>query len=63
MVLIFESKHTGEHIEVTDVKYFTTDAEWLSTKGYSVHYNDGTFNLYGYSSWKLAMAKSDKEDA
>ena len=57
MTIIFESIHTGKETEIEDVKFFTTDAECLGQKGYSVHYNDGTFNLFSYGSWRLVMVR------
>lgn len=57
MTITFENKHTEDIIIVDDVKFFTTDSECLGVKGFSVHYNDGTFNLYSDSAWRLIMVK------
>ncbi len=57
MTIIFASKHNDTFAEVPGVKFFTTDTETLGDKGYGVHYEDGTFSLYSYKSWELAMVK------
>jgi hypothetical protein len=58
MTITFESKHNDEIIKVDDVKYFTADSTCLGVTGFSVHYNDGTFNLYSNRTWKLIMVKA-----
>lgn len=57
MTIKFECKGSGEIVEVEDVKFFTTDATCLGEYGYDVNYNDGTFNLFPYKSWKLILVK------
>lgn len=57
MTIIFENINTGKETEIEDVAYFSTDAVCLGAKGYSVYYKDGTFNLFAYDSWRLAMVK------
>lgn len=57
MTIVFEDIHDNREVEIKDVKFFTTDSECLGLKGYSVHYNDGTFNLFPYDSWRLAMVR------
>ena len=57
MTIVFENKHSGELLNVEDVKFFTTEATCLGVTGFDVHYNDGTFNLYSKHTWRLIMVK------
>lgn len=57
MTITFENKHNDKIIKVEDVNFFTTDSTCLGETGFSVHYNDGTFNLYPKDSWRLIMVK------
>ena len=57
MTIKFECKQSGKIVDVEDVKFFTTDATCLGVTGFDVHYNDGTFNLYSKSTWRLIMVK------
>lgn len=57
MTVTFESKINGEMLDVENVQFFTTDSECLGMKGISIHYTDGTFNLFSKTAWKLVMVK------
>ena len=57
MTIVFENKHSGELLNVEDVKFFTTEATCLGVTGFDVHYNDGTFNLFSKRTWRLIMVK------
>ena len=60
MTIIFMNKHDhNETIEVKDVKFFTTDVECLGIKGFDVHYNDGTFNLFSKNTWQLILVRQN----
>lgn len=57
MTIVFENKHSDKIIEVEDVKFFTTEATCLGKTGFDVNYNDGTFNLFPKSEWRLLMVR------
>lgn len=57
MTITFECNHTGKIIKVKNVKNFKTDQTCFDITGYWVNYEDGTFNLYSYNSWKLVMVE------
>ena len=57
MTITFENKHNDKIIKVEDVKFFTTGCTYLRRTGFGVNYNDGTFNLFPGSEWRLISVR------
>lgn len=57
MTITFENKNTNDVIRVEDVSSFSCGCTCLGRTGYGVNYNDGTFNLFPGSVWKLIFVK------
>lgn len=57
MTVTFENKNNEKTIRVEDVSSFSCGCTCLGRTGIGVNYNDGTFNLFPSSEWRLIFVK------